>query len=144
MIARLLRRSGQSLALLMRIYLPCLIATPLILVATDRFVGINPTPLNPFADWSTLFMWSALEFGCALIVGLPMALAVSRLVRSYWMRTLLITLGGGVIVLVTFGIISGGNPLVIFGLPAGLLAAFFCCLFNADRLRQPQPRLFYR
>lgn len=144
MIGRTLRRAWQLLGLLARIYLPCLIAAPLILIAIDRFVGINANPINPFADWLTLLLWSALEFGCALIIGLPLALTISRRVQSYWMRTLLITLGGGAIVLVAFGIISGGNPLVIFGLPAGMLVALSCCLFNADRLRQPQPPLFYR
>jgi hypothetical protein len=89
---------------------------------------------------SGLLAWSLVLFVGALILGLPLALFVVHIVRSFWVRLFALVALGTVAHIIVF-LMLRSNPIVIYGAPAGTMTALFCCLFNFDKLRQPEPRV---
>ena len=71
-------------------------------------------------------------------MGLPLAVGVTRKLQSFWSRLVALVVAGTAATLF-LAIIT--NTLIIYGAPAGMVTALFCCLFNVDKLRQPNPRL---
>lgn len=133
-------RLGRTPLLFLRLYVGCLIATPLVMFSTVILGGLYQGWPNPFDDIGVLLGWSAALFVGALVLGIPIAFATFLFVRNFWLR-LVVLVGAGLVVNFVLFAVLFAHPLGgVIAAPAGAITAAACCLLNLREIGKPDPK----